>query len=307
MGIPPHIEQCIRARGAVLDMPLTQSIYKPLLDIQCRDGVDVIRNIAYGPDPRHRLDVYQPRAAAQAPRAILIFLHGGGFIRGDKSARENVGQLFARTGCVVLLANYRLAPAHAWPAGALDVSAAYLWARENADKFGGDAECIVLAGESAGAAHVAAAALIRRFHPRTGLRVAGCVLISGVYNVHLEKLARRQFGVATPDPRNEAYFGVNFGQYPAMATVDLIDAPPFPLLITYAELDLLQMQVQAGELFARLVTRHGFDPELAVIRGHNHLTQSFSVNTGDESLSAPILAFLRKLRGGRDAPGKDLK
>jgi triacylglycerol lipase len=53
------------------------------------------------------------------------------------------------------------------------------------------------------------------------------------------------------------------------------------------------MQVQAGELFARLVTRHGYAPQLAVIRGHNHLSQILSINTGDESLSAPILAFLR--------------
>jgi len=46
-------------------------------------------------------------------------------------------------------------------------------------------------------------------------------------------------------------------------------------------------------LFARLVTRHGFSPELHVIRGHNHLTQVFSLNTGDESLSAPVLNFIR--------------
>ena len=117
--------------------------------------------------------------------------------------------------------------------------------------------------------------------------------MSGVYDVHLEKLARRQFGVATPDPRNEAYFGSDFDRYPDMSTVALIDAPVLPLLITYAELDLLPMQVQAGELFARLVTAHGFAPRLHVVRGHNHLTQVYAVNTGDESLTAPMLEFLR--------------
>jgi acetyl esterase len=54
----------------------------------------------------------------------------------------------------------------------------------------------------------------------------------------------------------------------------------------------LQMQIQAGELFARLVTNHGFTPQLGVVRGHNHLTQVYAVNTGDESLSAPMLKFL---------------
>jgi triacylglycerol lipase len=157
-----------------------------------------------------------------------------------------------------------------------------------------DTKRIFLGGESAGAAHVAAATLVRRFHPQEGLVLAGTVLISGVYNVHLERLARAQFGVTTPDPRNEAYFGSDFDSYRRMSTVELIDAPPrAPILITYAELDLLGMQVQAGELFARLVTQHGYSPQLRVIRGHNHLTQVYAVNTGDESLSAPLLEFLR--------------
>jgi acetyl esterase len=135
--------------------------------------------------------------------------------------------------------------------------------------------------------------LLRRFHPQSGLGIAGAVLVSGVYNVELERKARRQFNVATPDPRNEAYFGSDFERYPELSIVDHIDAPPLPMLITYSELDLLQMQVQAGELFGRLVTRHGFSPALQVIRGHNHLSQFFSLNTGDESLSAPVLQFLR--------------
>jgi hypothetical protein len=54
-----------------------------------------------------------------------------------------------------------------------------------------------------------------------------------------------------------------------------------------------QMQVQAGELFARLVVKHGFNPSLAVIAGHNHLTQVYSVNTGDDSLITPLLQFIR--------------
>jgi len=288
------IEGRIRALGAVLDMPFTQSIYKPLLDRQPREGVQVRRDVQYGSDERQRLDIYEPEVQVAAPRSLLLLLPGGGFIRGDKAERENFGHYFARNGIVTVVANYRLAPLHQWPAGAEDVIAAYVWLRQNAAQFGVDPNRIFLAGESAGAAHVAAATLVRRFHPREGLVIAGTVLISGVYNAHLERLARVQFGVTTPDPRNEAYFGSDFERYRQMSTVELIDAPPTaPLLITYAELDLLGMQVQAGELFARLVTQHGYSPQLRIIRGHNHLTQVYAVNTGDESLSAPLLEFLR--------------
>jgi acetyl esterase len=292
--VPSGIAARIRARGAVLDMPFTQSIYKPLLDCQPREGVKVRRDLRYGSDDRQRLDIYEPEAPAGAPRSVLLLMPGGGFIRGDKSERENFGQRFAREGIVTAVANYRLAPMHQWPAGAEDVICAYQWVRQNAAQLGVDPSRIFLVGESAGAAHVAAATLVRRFHPKEGLVVAGTVLISGVYNAHLERLARLQFGVTTPDPRNEAYFGSDFERYRQMSTVELIDVPPSaPLLITYAELDLLGMQVQAGELFARLVTQHGYSPQLRVIPGHNHLTQVYAVNTGDESLSAPLLEFLR--------------
>jgi acetyl esterase/lipase len=296
-GLPPELAARIRARGNVLDMQLIRDLYAPLLAAQSSAGVHIDGDLAYGSDARQRLDVYRPEAVvspgASGALPLIVSLHGGGFIRGDKSERANVGLRLAREGFVVVVPGYRLGPAHQWPAGAEDVTLVLDWLRKNAAAFSGDIARVFVSGESAGAAHVATATLVRRFHPRGGLHIAGAMLISGVYNTQLEYLARRQFNVATPDPRNEAYFGSDFSRYPAMSTVELIDAAPFPLLITYAELDMPQMQVQAGELFARLVTRHGFQPELAVIAGHNHLTQIYSVNTGDDSLITPLLKFVR--------------
>jgi triacylglycerol lipase len=78
--------------------------------------------------------------------------------------------------------------------------------------------------------------------------------------------------------------------------VELVDAAPFPLAITYAELDPIQMQAQAGELFARLVTRHGFAPRIQVIANHNHLSQVYAINSGDNALAGPLLDFVRHPR-----------
>jgi acetyl esterase len=291
-GVPPDIEQRVRALGPVVDMAETRALYDPLLASQPRSGVNVRHDLAYGPDSRHRLDIYQPGQQTAKGLPLILMFPGGGFVRGDKVERVNAGLRFARDGFVTVIANYRLAPGHAWPAGAEDVSRALQWVQAHADEHGGDAQRIWLMGESAGATHVATATLLRRFHPVSGLRIAGAVLISGVYNPELEWKARQQFQIATPDPRNDAYFGRNGGGLAAMSVVNQIDAPPLPLLITYAELDPVQMQVQAGELFARLVVSHGFAPDLHVVRGHNHLSQVFSFNTGDESLSAPVLKFL---------------
>jgi triacylglycerol lipase len=289
-----ELEQAIRAAGPVIDPPAAKALYALHLAAAPRGG-EVVRDVAYGVDERHRLDIYLP-LEAQGPVPVVVFLHGGGFIRGDKADREAVGNYFARHGVLAVVPNYRLGPRHRWPAGAEDVSSVLAWARANVAAYGGNFDHIVLAGESAGAAHIAAATLVRRFHPAEGLKVAGVFLASGVYNAELELLARSQLGIATPDPRNEAYFGTDFAAWRAMSTVELVDADPFPLAISYAELDPVQMQAQAGELFARLVTRHGFQPRISVVRNHNHLSQVYSINTGDESLSGPMLDFVRDPR-----------
>ena len=104
-------ENRIRARGSVLDLHFAQSLYKPLLKSQRRDGVEVSSDTPYGDDPRHRLDIYTPRNGAGAPHPVLIFIPGGGFIqrRQGFGSRENIGQRFAREGIAVVVANYRLA------------------------------------------------------------------------------------------------------------------------------------------------------------------------------------------------------
>ncbi|WP_321857376.1 alpha/beta hydrolase [Paraburkholderia tropica] len=292
--IAGQLDNLIRASGAVINPPLVKSWYAPFRDRQPKDGVDVTLDIAYGENERQKLDVYRPSTRGASSKPLLLFVHGGGFIRGDRRDRANIGWRFAREGFVTVLPGYRLGPAHQWPAGAEDIAAAWAWACRHAGELGVDAGRIYIAGESAGAAHVAAAALIQRFRPAGIPGPRAALLVSGVYNVHLEHLARRQFGIPDPDSRNDAYFGRDFARYGAMSTIENIDVAPFPLLITWAELDPAQMQVQAGELFARLVTRHGFDPDIAMIRGHNHLSQIEAVNTVDEVLASALLDFINQ-------------
>ncbi|MFG6432300.1 alpha/beta hydrolase [Roseateles sp. LYH14W] len=290
--VPDSIAARLAELGAGFNLPEVQALYEPLLARQPTDGVLKLDSQRYGAHARQVLDVYRPAAETTTLRPLLLFFHGGGFIRGDKAHKANIGWHFARQGVVTLLPNYRLAPEHRWPAGPEDVATSLACAHEQAQSLGADPARIFLMGESAGAAHVAAASLMTRFGVQ-GIR--GAILTSGPYNARLERLSRAAFGVATPDPRNDAYFGTNDPEaLLAMSIVEQVDAAPFPLLISYAERDLLQMQVQAGELFARLSGQHGFAPELRVIRHHNHFSQTQAVNTGDDSLSGPVLDFIAR-------------
>jgi acetyl esterase/lipase len=295
MSAPDAIAARLRELGAGFNLPQVQDLYAPLLADQPTGGVRLHPDQRYGEHERHTLDVYQPAAGAAELRPVLVCVHGGGFIRGDKSAKANAGWCFARQGLLTVVPNYRLAPQSRWPSGPEDVAAAVRWLSQNAARFGGDPQRIVLMGESAGAAHVAAAVLMRRFGVDAAAGVRGAILASGPYNARLERLARLAFGVATPDPRNDAYFGTDDAeQLVAASIVEQIDAQPLPLLISYAERDLIQMQVQAGELFARLSTDHGFTPELLCVRDHNHFSQTVAINTGDDSLASPVGDFVRR-------------
>jgi acetyl esterase/lipase len=266
------------------------ALYEPLLAQQSHDDILLLEDRAYGSHPRQRLDLYLPPTAAPYP--VLVWFHGGGFIRGDKRMRANIGYWGARAGIAVVLPSYQLAPEARWPSGALDVVNVWRWIRDNASAFNLDVQRIIVAGESAGAAHVAAATLVRRFQPQNWL-IAGAVLLSGPYNPKLEGMARAEFGIATPDPRNDAYYGPDPRAWDDANIIEHIDAAPFPVLIAFSEHDLLQMQVQAGELFARLVTAHNFTPHLLRLPEHNHYSPGFSLGTQDPTLANPLSSFIR--------------
>lgn len=290
-GPAPEVLAQLRSWGASASMPAVKAFYSQRLAKLDRTGLELACDQLYGAHPSQRMDVYFPQTPG-SQRPVLVFLHGGGFIRGDKQDRANLGWWGAQQGFVTVLANYRLAPEAQWPTGAEDVVAACQRLSEICSDFGGDPNAIVLAGESAGAAHVAAAALIRSFQP-SNWNIAGAFLLSGPYDAQLEHLARGPLGIPTPDPRNDAYFGAERTDWAAASITERMDAAPFPLVVAVAERDLPQMQVQAGALFSRLVTRRGFQPQWLVLPEHNHFSAAAALGTEDESLARPLAEFIK--------------
>ena len=290
-GPGPEALAQLRAWGASATMPEVKAFYAPRQAAQDRSGVTLAADQSYGPHARHRVDIYHPDAPGTG-RPVLLFLHGGGFIRGDKSDRANLGWWGAKQGFVTALINYRLAPEAQWPAGGEDVAAAWQWLHANALRFGGDPHAIVLAGESAGAAHVAAATFIRALQP-PGWEIAGAFLMSGPYDARMERLARGPLGIPTPDPRNDAYFGAERTDWSEASILARIDAAPLPVLVAITERDMPHMLVQAGALFHQLVSGHGYQPKWQVLREHNHFSPVSSLGTEDQSLASPLADFVR--------------
>jgi acetyl esterase len=119
---------------------------------------EVIREVAYGPDPLHRLDIYRPKGV-EGPLPALLYVHGGGFRILSKDSHWMFGHGFAAMGFVVFSINYRLAPTHPYPAALEDSALALAWIAEHAGDYQADLGRLVYAGESAGANLVSSLAI----------------------------------------------------------------------------------------------------------------------------------------------------
>lgn len=116
----------------------------------------VLRDIAYGDDPKQRMDIYVPDGATNAP--VIFMVHGGGWAFGSKSAArvvENKVNYWLPKGFIFVSVNNRLLPEVDPLAQAKDVATALAAAQKKVHTLGGDPRRFVLMGHSAGAHLVA--------------------------------------------------------------------------------------------------------------------------------------------------------
>ncbi len=148
------------------------------------DGVSTVEGIVYGPESRHRLDVYTPAQPTTKNRPTVIFFYGGSWRNGERADYRFVGQALARRGVVAIIPDYRLYPQAKFPEFMHDAAKTVRWVVENAGKLQVDAARISVAGHSAGAHIAATLALDTRYLAAEGLRrhrIAGVIGLAGPY------------------------------------------------------------------------------------------------------------------------------
>jgi len=262
------------------------------------------RDLSYGEHPRQRLDVHSldthrvgdSPAPGLAP--VLVFVHGGGFVGGDKHTPgtpryDLVGAWAVRHGLVGVTMTHRLAPEFGWPAGAQDVAAAIAWLRSNIADHGGDPDRIVVAGNSAGAVHVAD---YIAGHGGTSLDgtsfdgtsfdgVRGAALLSGIY----------QLRSAQPGEPGYAYYGASPGEETSTLT-GLLESS-IPLLFSVAERDGPAFHQAAAGVVSAWLARHGTMPDLVWVDGHNHMSTIGSLSIDEAALGVPLARFIERNTG----------
>lgn len=151
-------------------MDLAKSIYRnfrlydfgsyALNRLTPKQGYHVQNNIPYGLKARHRLDLYRTSAPRQQ-RPLIVFVHGGAWMHGDKKDYGFIGEAFAKEGFDVAVINYHLAPEYIFPASIDDLSLALNYLTQSQHKLQIEVENVVLMGHSAGAFNVMSAL----YHP----------------------------------------------------------------------------------------------------------------------------------------------
>jgi acetyl esterase len=272
----------------------TYALYAPLQRRAPKEGVEIHKDLAYGEDERHRLDVFVPaKKPAKAP--IVVYIHGGGYVAGERSPLpgliyDNVPTFFARHGMIGVNATYRLAPQHKWPSGAADIGKVVEWLRENASRYGGDPERIVVMGQSAGATHVATWTFVPQVHGSAGPRIAGAMLLSGVYAPQ-----HPEFSPDKPAPNSIAYYGEDQSQYAAMSPLNHVKPGHPPVMIAVAEFDPYPLAWPSAALAAALVKCDKRMPWFAFNRDHNHVSPAMQINSEIDGLGPELLAFVQSV------------
>jgi acetyl esterase/lipase len=272
-------------------------------------GLREWRDLRYDPDdPDAWLDLYAP-ANATGPLATVVWVHGGGFISGDKDDIANYARVLAGQGFAVASVQYTIAPEAEYPRPLMQVNQALAWLSAPPDDLPVDPSRLVLAGDSAGAqiaAQLAAALSDPAYARRIGLapalppgRLAGTLLYCGPHDARLVTTEGAFGGFL--ETVFWSYFGErDFRKVPAMAefSVPAHVSPGFPpSFISVGNADPLRAH---SEALATALEAKGvrvetlfFPDDYAPALGHEY---QFDLDTeaGREALARSV-AFLRSL------------
>lgn len=174
-----------------------------------KPGPDGAIDLAYGPHPRQRLDLYPQAGLEAAP--VLLFVHGGGWAAGSRKGVHALPDYARRQGFLLASVGYRFAPDADAGDAARDVANAVgrLW--REAPRYGGDPERVFLIGHSSGAHLAALAAVGPRQLGSRRTRLAGVISLDTAAFDVAEAMERMGVGRVSPLPPIPQMFANAFG------------------------------------------------------------------------------------------------
>jgi len=223
-------------------------------------------------DPnKNKLDLYLPKGKKDFP--ILMFVHGGGYQKGDRKEGEQAGKAFAARGVGVAMISYRLYPQVKHPGHIQDVARAFAWVKANGGKHGGNGEVFV-GGHSAGAHLASLLATNPSYLQAENLTlqdIRGVVSISGGYRIL---------------PIRKDVFGDDEAMKQASPFTHIKGGHP-PFLIIYGDGDTPERHAISKE-FRDELKKAGGSAELLEVKGRNHQELFSKIGEDDPTTEAAV-------------------
>lgn len=235
-------------------------------------------DIPFGATPKQQLDVYLPKKPVKnAP--VLLFLHGGGFMEGDRAHYGYVARPYAEKGIVTVVSGYRMAKRGVpYPAQSDDTKAAIVWIYKNIAKFGGDPNAIFVSGHSVGATLSGEVSFERSWMKQAGVphdAIKGIAAISGDYDL---------------SPGENVDYAPNAElEERASPLRHIVD--PAPLAVVAAGTNEGKMRSSSEDL-AQKLTAKGVKTRLLVLEGADHKDTVLALGDPGSTLAAAVLEMI---------------
>lgn len=210
-------------------------------------------DFSYGGGSR-RLDLYAGEGCSREGCPVIVFAHGGGWVKGDRRDDEvvRIAKMAQKHGVTFVSINYRSLSDTPFPAPVEDVAQAAAWVKTNIGSYGGNPARIYLMGASAGAHLVALAGIDDTYLGKYGMKPARDLAgIIGVNSISYDIASRRASGRAQDEIIDEIFPpAVRTQASPFLQVQSWRSYPPFLLMTVTNDSEALE---QASRLSGRLL------------------------------------------------------
>jgi hypothetical protein len=316
--VPPDIAKQLVTIGRGVCVPETAQLYRPLHPNPPYTGVSIARDISFGPDPKNVLDVFAAEKGGGS-RPVLIYVSGGAGNKqqgGPNGAPfyDNIMVWAVKNGMVGV--NMQRRPGQAWDDPAKDVSLVVQWVNQNIARYQGNPARVFLWSQSAGNIPVSTYISHPEFHGPHGVGVKGVVFMSPpAFNILPATPPQGQggnppcgqptTGAAAAPPAGDGKAGPGQGTAAqpspdsatqlARSNLPGLIGSRLPFLISAAELDPPRI-VAFAETLRDQLCKAGHCPAYYVFKDHGHISEVMSPNTADNSVTGPILEWMRNVK-----------